>query len=185
MTTYTVGYRNVSDMCNFLIVWGLDWLVPSQLRDSGFFFSQGAAAELLCSIPSLVTMCRYSCYMWLHHAQARVTKCLQGTPSACRPRAPSSLWVTNICFWCFPCTFFLHLVAFAVQNTDHFSIFINLSRGAKAKLLGAWDAESWFGMFSHAWETGEHGFSFLLFFLHCWEFCSVSEKACPAMKELI
>lgn len=37
MTTCTVGYRNVSDMCNFLVVWGpwvtlcLDWRFPQQL----------------------------------------------------------------------------------------------------------------------------------------------------------
>lgn len=153
MTTCTVGYRNVSDMCNFLIVWGLDWLVPSQLR----FFSQGAAAELLCSIPSPVTMCRYSCYVWLYYAQARVSKCLQGTLAACSARPLISASYQHLLLMFFPCTF-LHLVAFAEQNTDYFSIFINTSRGAEAELFGASDVETQIGMFSHASVTGE-GFS--------------------------
>lgn len=146
MTTYTVGYRNVSDMCNFPIVWSLDWLVPSQRRV--FFSSQGAAAEPLCSIPSLLTMCRYSYSVWLHHAQARVSKCLQGTAAACSPR-PRHLCETSASDVS-PVPFFLHLVAFAVQTTDYFSIFINFSWGAESKLLGAWDAESRFETFSHA-----------------------------------
>lgn len=81
--------------------------------------------------------------------------------------APSSLRASyQHLLLMFPLYLFLHLVAFAVQNTDYFSIFINLSRGAKAKLLGAWDAESRFGMFSHAWETGEHGVFAVLGILH-------------------
>lgn len=56
----------------------------------------------------------------------------------------------------FPCTF-LHLVAFAEQNTDYFSIFINISRGAQAELFGASDVETRIGMFSHASVTEEGG----------------------------
>lgn len=81
--------------------------------------------------------------------------------------APSSLRASyQHLLLMFPLYLFLHLVAFAVQNTDYFSIFINLSRGAKAKLLGAWDAESRFGMFSHAWETGERRVFAVLGILH-------------------
>lgn len=177
MTTYTVGYRNVSDMCNFLIVWGLDWLVPSQLRG---VFSQGAAAKLLCSIPSLVTMCRYSCYMSLHHAQARVTKCLQGTPDACSPR-PRHLCerVTNICFWCFPCTFFciwLHL-QYKILTIFPYSLICPEALRLSSLVREMQRADS---LCSPTPGRREN-----MGFLQCREFCSVSEKACPAMKELI
>lgn len=43
----------------------------------------------------------------------------------------------------------LHLVAFAVQNTDYHSIFIIISRGAEAELFGASDLRTWVFVFSH------------------------------------
>lgn len=152
MTTCTVGNRNVSDV-----------QFPHCLRSrlAGSFttevFSQGAAAELLCSIPSPVTMCRYSCYVWLYYVQARVSKCLQGMLAACSTRPLISTSYQHLLLMFSPCTF-LHLVAFAEQNTDYFSIFINTSRGAEAELFGASDVETQIGMFSHASVTGG-GFS--------------------------
>lgn len=160
-TTYTVGYRNVSDMCNFPIVWSLDWLVPSQLRISSL--SQAAAAELLCSIPSLLTMCRYSCYMWLHHAQARVTKCLQGTAAACSPRPrhlcelpTSASDVSSVPFF-----FFLHVVAFAVQTTTIFPYSLIFPEALSLSSSVCEIQRVDFGMFSHALETSERGAEWL------------------------
>lgn len=49
----------------------------------------------------------------------------------------------------------MHLVAFAEQNMDYYSIFIIISRGAEAELFGASDLEAWVGMFSHAGVTGD------------------------------
>lgn len=135
--TCTVGYRNVSDMCNFLVVWGprvtlcLDWLTE---------VSQGAAAELLYSIPSLITKWQYTYYKWLYYTQGRVTKCLQGTLAAHSLRFPISLSYQHLLLIFFPSTF-LHLVAFAEQNTDYYSIFIIISWGAEAELFGASDSE--------------------------------------------
>lgn len=47
--------------------------------------SQGAAAEVLYSIPSPITIWWCTYYKWLYYTQGRVTKCLQGTLAGLRP----------------------------------------------------------------------------------------------------
>ena len=83
----TVGYRNVSDMCGFLVVWGLhvNWVVLCLAASSTTKLSQGAAAERLYSIPSLITKWRYICYDWLYSTLGKVTTCLQGRLAAQSP----------------------------------------------------------------------------------------------------
>lgn len=101
-TTCTVGYRNVSDMCGFLIVWCLyvNWLgvVSSLAASLTTELFQGAAAELFHTFPHYKVAIYIKYYKWLSYTQAKVTICLQGTLAV---HWLETSCFSNICSWFF------------------------------------------------------------------------------------